>query len=76
MSGEDLRTPRFLNLITARLAGTGLRPAQIRIEATERSCLNADATRQTIAAFRSAGHPVYIDDFGTGYSSLAYCRLS
>ncbi|MGF6853199.1 sensor c-di-GMP phosphodiesterase-like protein [Paraburkholderia sp. CI3] len=31
-------------------------------------------TRQTIAAFRSAGHPVYIDDFGTGYSSLAYLQ--
>ncbi|MBC8730512.1 EAL domain-containing protein [Paraburkholderia sp. UCT2] len=74
VSGEDLRTPRFLNLITARLAGTGLRAAQIRIEATERSCLNADVTRQTIAAFRSAGHPVYIDDFGTGYSSLAYLQ--
>ncbi|MGF6542745.1 sensor c-di-GMP phosphodiesterase-like protein [Paraburkholderia youngii] len=74
VSGEDLRTPRFLNLINARLAGTGLRPAQIRIEATERSFLNADVTRQTIAAFRSAGHPVYIDDFGTGYSSLAYLQ--
>ncbi|WP_429494454.1 EAL domain-containing protein [Paraburkholderia youngii] len=75
VSGEDLRTPRFLNLINARLARTGLRPAQIRIEATERSFLNADVTRQTIAAFRSgAGHPVYIDDFGTGYSSLAYLQ--
>ncbi|WP_233855741.1 EAL domain-containing protein [Paraburkholderia sp. HD33-4] len=74
VSGEDLRTPRFLNLVTAKLAGTGIRPAQIRIEATERSFLNADVTRHTIAAFRSAGHPVYIDDFGTGYSSLAYLQ--
>ncbi|WP_233835952.1 EAL domain-containing protein [Paraburkholderia sp. ZP32-5] len=74
VSGEDLRTPRFLNVITARLSKTGIRAAQIRIEATERSFLNADSTRQTIAAFRSAGHPVYIDDFGTGYSSLAYLQ--
>ncbi|WP_233805907.1 EAL domain-containing protein [Paraburkholderia sp. HP33-1] len=74
VSGDDLCTPRFLDLITAKLAGTGIRPAQIRIEATERSFLNADATRQTIAAFRSAGHPIYIDDFGTGYSSLAYLQ--
>ncbi len=28
--------------------------------------------RDTIQAFRDAGHPVYIDDFGTGYSSLSY----
>jgi sensor c-di-GMP phosphodiesterase-like protein len=74
VSGEELHTLRFLNVITARLGRTGIRPAQIRIEATERSFLNADSTRQTIAAFRSAGHPVYIDDFGTGYSSLAYLQ--
>ncbi|HEX3382748.1 MAG TPA: EAL domain-containing protein [Paraburkholderia sp.] len=74
VSGEDLCRPRFLNLVTAKLAGTGIRPVQIRIEATERSFLNSDATRKTIAAFRSAGHPVYIDDFGTGYSSLAYLQ--
>jgi sensor c-di-GMP phosphodiesterase-like protein len=36
--------------------------------------MDADATRQTIAAFRDAGHPVYIDDFGTGYSSLSYLQ--
>jgi len=74
VSGEDLRTLRFLNVVTAKLGKTGIRPAQIRIEATERSFLNADSTRQTIAAFRSAGHPVYIDDFGTGYSSLGYLQ--
>jgi sensor c-di-GMP phosphodiesterase-like protein len=74
VSGEDLRTPRFLNLVSAKLAGTGIRPQQITIEATERSFLNADVTRRTIAAFRSAGHAVSIDDFGTGYSSLAYLQ--
>jgi sensor c-di-GMP phosphodiesterase-like protein len=30
--------------------------------------------RDTIQAFRDAGHPVYIDDFGTGYSSLSYLQ--
>jgi sensor c-di-GMP phosphodiesterase-like protein len=74
VSSEDLRTRRFLDVLTARLKGTGIRPAQIRIEATERSFMDADATRQTIAAFRDAGHPVYIDDFGTGYSSLSYLQ--
>ncbi|WP_233469143.1 EAL domain-containing protein [Paraburkholderia madseniana] len=74
VSSEDLRTRRFLNVLTARLQETGIRPAQVRIEATERSFMDADATRQTIAAFRDAGHPVYIDDFGTGYSSLSYLQ--
>ncbi|WP_342802405.1 EAL domain-containing protein [Paraburkholderia panacisoli] len=58
VSSEDLRTRRFLNALTARLRDTGVRPAQVRIEATERSSMDADVTRQTIAAFRHAGHPV------------------
>jgi sensor c-di-GMP phosphodiesterase-like protein len=74
VSADDLRTFRFLNLLTAALRGTGVAPLQIRIEATERSFMNADATRGVIAAFRAAGHPVYIDDFGTGYSSLSYLQ--
>ncbi|HEY3598514.1 MAG TPA: EAL domain-containing protein, partial [Paraburkholderia sp.] len=74
VSSEDLQTRRFLNVLTARLNGTGIRSAQIRIEATERSFMDADATRETIAAFRRAGHPIYIDDFGTGYSSLSYLQ--
>ncbi|ALL66749.1 diguanylate cyclase/phosphodiesterase with PAS/PAC sensor [Paraburkholderia caribensis MBA4] len=74
VSSEDLQTRRFLDVLTARLRGTGIRPAQIRIELTERIFLDADTTRQTIAAFRDAGHPVYIDDFGTGYSSLSYLQ--
>ncbi|SAL15072.1 diguanylate cyclase/phosphodiesterase with PAS/PAC sensor(s) [Caballeronia arvi] len=74
VSCDDLRTLRFLNLLRASLEGTGITPAQIRVEATERSFMNVDATRGVIAAFRAAGHPVYIDDFGTGYSSLSYLQ--
>ncbi|MBN3751730.1 EAL domain-containing protein [Paraburkholderia sp. Tr-20389] len=74
VSSEDLRTRRFLDVIAAQTEGLGIRPGQIRIEATERSFMDADATRETITAFRNAGHPVYIDDFGTGYSSLSYLQ--
>jgi sensor c-di-GMP phosphodiesterase-like protein len=74
VSSEDLHTDRFLNILTASLKGTGIAPRQIRIEATERSFMNADATRGVIATFRAAGHPIYIDDFGTGYSSLSYLQ--
>jgi sensor c-di-GMP phosphodiesterase-like protein len=74
VGGADLQSDRFLRVLTSSLQGTGIRPEQVRIEATERSFLDADATRKTIEAFRSAGHPVYIDDFGTGYSSLSYLQ--
>ncbi|WP_267904767.1 EAL domain-containing protein [Paraburkholderia acidiphila] len=54
VSSEDLCTFRFLNLLTKSLTGTGITPRQIRIEATERSFMNADTTRGVVAAFRAA----------------------
>jgi sensor c-di-GMP phosphodiesterase-like protein len=74
LSSEDLRSERFLHVLTRALHGTGVAPSQVRIEATERSFMNADEARNVIAAYRDAGHPVYIDDFGTGYSSLSYLQ--
>ena len=74
VSSEDLCSDRFLRVLTDKLKGTGIIPSQIRIEATERSFMNADQTCGVIAAFRAVGHPVYIDDFGTGYSSLSYLQ--
>jgi sensor c-di-GMP phosphodiesterase-like protein len=74
VSAEDLKTRRFLQVLTTKLEGTGIAPRQIRIEATERGFMDADTSRETIQAFRDAGHPVYIDDFGTGYSSLSYLQ--
>lgn len=74
VSAEDLKTRRFLQVLTARLMDTGIAPRQLRIEATERGFMDADTSRETIQAFRDAGHPVYIDDFGTGYSSLSYLQ--
>ncbi len=74
VGSEDLSSLRFLNLLAKSLSGTGIAPGQIRIEATERSFMNADTTRGVVAAFRAAGHPIYIDDFGTGYSSLSYLQ--
>jgi sensor c-di-GMP phosphodiesterase-like protein len=74
VGAADLKTSRFLEVLIAKLTGTGIAPGQLRIEATERGFLDADASRETIQAFRDAGHPVYIDDFGTGYSSLSYLQ--
>ncbi|QSN62223.1 EAL domain-containing protein [Caballeronia sp. M1242] len=74
VSAPDLTTHRFLGVIGPALARQGIRPQQIRIEATERGFLDADAAKEVISAFRAAGHAVYLDDFGTGYSSLSHLQ--
>lgn len=74
LSPDDFRASDTLPVISAALARTGIRAEQIWIEVTERGFANDTACRETIAAFRKAGHPIFIDDFGTGYSSLAYLQ--
>jgi len=74
LSAPDLTTHRFLDVLGPALALQGVRPHQIRIEATERGFLDADAAKEVISAFRQAGHAVYLDDFGTGYSSLSHLQ--
>ncbi|SAL48924.1 EAL domain-containing protein [Caballeronia humi] len=74
LSAADLTTPRFLDNLKPSVARQKVRPEQIRIEATERGFLDAEAAKEVIKAFRDAGHPVYIDDFGTGYSSLSHLQ--
>ncbi|WP_277183511.1 EAL domain-containing protein, partial [Caballeronia sp. BR00000012568055] len=74
LSAQDLTTHRFLDVLRPAIEQQGVRAKQIRIEATERSFLDADAAKEVISAFRSAGHAVYLDDFGTGYSSLSHLQ--
>jgi sensor c-di-GMP phosphodiesterase-like protein len=74
LSASDLTSRRFLERLTPALVAAKIAPRQIRIEATERCFLDADAAKEVIQAFRDAGHPVYIDDFGTGYSSLSHLQ--
>jgi sensor c-di-GMP phosphodiesterase-like protein len=74
LSAPDLTSRRFLDRLGPAVAAHRLLPAQIRIEATERGFLDAEAAKNVIGAFREAGHPVYIDDFGTGYSSLSHLQ--
>ncbi|MFM0051873.1 EAL domain-containing protein [Caballeronia grimmiae] len=74
LSASDLTTHRFLDVLGPAIEQQGVRPQQIRIEATERAFLDADAAKDVISAFRRAGHAVYLDDFGTGYSSLSHLQ--
>jgi diguanylate cyclase (GGDEF)-like protein/PAS domain S-box-containing protein len=53
------------------LAATGLLPANLTLEVTERVLVDAVA-RKTLTALKDLGVGLAIDDFGTGYSSLNY----
>jgi len=61
--------------IEQALTATGLTPAQLTIEITERLILE-DSTESTqwLQAIKAMGVQVAIDDFGTGYSSLSYLK--
>ena len=74
LSAGDVSSGRALKVLTGKLIGTGIRPQQIWLEATERGILDIQAARTSLAAARRAGHCVAIDDFGVGYSSLQYLQ--
>ncbi|MDZ7800974.1 MAG: EAL domain-containing protein [Trueperaceae bacterium] len=61
--------------ILERVRATGLDPAHLRIELTERALLNGgQAVMEALAELRAHGVTIGIDDFGTGYSSLAHLQ--
>lgn len=74
ISADDIKTGRFLDMVSLKLQKTGIRNEQIWFEATERGFIDIDAARVSLDLARKAGHSVAIDDFGTGYSSLQYLQ--
>ena len=74
LAAEDITSGRAMKVIAERMAGSGILPQQIWLEATERGFLDIDRARTMLAAARRAGHSVAIDDFGVGYSSLQYLQ--
>ncbi|MBU4609450.1 EAL domain-containing protein [Achromobacter sp. GG226] len=67
----DIQSGRFLPVLEAARAPTGIEAHQSWLEATERGFMDADAARSTLEKARAIGYRIAIDDFGTGYSSLA-----
>jgi diguanylate cyclase (GGDEF)-like protein/PAS domain S-box-containing protein len=54
---------------------TGMAPADLSLELTERDCLaHETATEATLAELQRFGVRIQMDDFGTGYSSLTYLQ--
>ncbi|HET9628033.1 MAG TPA: EAL domain-containing protein [Novosphingobium sp.] len=76
-SADDIHWPGIVGQVERFLARSHLPAANLVIEATERSFVDAERAQATLRALRTAGVTIAIDDFGTGYSSLAYlARLS
>ncbi len=61
--------------VVAALAKSGLQPARLELEVTERLLLeDNDNTLATMQQLNTLGVKLSLDDFGTGYSSLNYLR--
>jgi sensor c-di-GMP phosphodiesterase-like protein len=72
IAASDLIGDALYVQLDRRLRVSGVSPAQVAIELTERSTTDLALVRGAIARLHAMGHPVYIDDFGTGFSSLSY----
>ena len=71
ISALELGAPAFCSDVSAILKDSGLDPALLEIELTERVMMEEGMT-DVLARLRALGVKLAIDDFGTGYSSLSY----
>ena len=75
VSVVQFRHPKFLDVLDAALADSGVNPSSIELEITESvAMLEADYMIEMLNAIRQRGLQVAIDDFGTGFSSLSYLQ--
>ncbi len=76
ISSVQFRDPyRFIRLVEAELAKSGLPPQDLHLEITEGILLEDSAANWAMLKELDAmGVRLSIDDFGTGYSSLSYLR--
>ena len=72
ISSADLHGGRIVESLRRLVAIQGIAPANIMVEMTEHSFLDADRASPAIKALRALGIRVAIDDFGTGFSSLSH----
>ena len=75
LSARQLERGDFSAKVGAALAETGLDPARLCLELTERQLLGtAPAATEDLRELLRMGVSLAIDDFGTGYSGLSYLR--
>jgi len=66
---------KLLERIERCLAQSGLEPAALELEITERLLMSdSDTVLPILSALSAMGVRISVDDFGTGYSSLSYLK--
>ncbi len=75
LSARFLRQPEAVDEVKDALVESGLDPALLQIEVTERTAIADErSTVATLNRIRALGARIAIDDFGTGYASLEYLK--
>lgn len=72
ISSSDLHGGRIVDSLKRLVSRPGIPAANIMIEMTEHSFVDAERAGSTVQAIRALGIRVAIDDFGTGFSSLSH----
>ncbi|GAB2686699.1 putative bifunctional diguanylate cyclase/phosphodiesterase [Nocardia thraciensis] len=73
VSAAEVADPAWLDGVQNLVAETGVEPARLQLELTERAFMHASGRPlQALRTLAEAGVRIAIDDFGTGYSNLAY----
>jgi len=71
VSPVQIRDRAFVDVVSAVLGESGLEPARLVLEVTERALIeNPDETAARLLELRALGVRLALDDFGSGYSSL------
>jgi diguanylate cyclase (GGDEF)-like protein len=75
LSPMQVRDRKFVDLVAAVLAETGISPARLVLEVTEGVLIdNPEAAKSRLDDLRALGLKLALDDFGSGYSSLTYLQ--
>jgi diguanylate cyclase (GGDEF)-like protein/PAS domain S-box-containing protein len=73
VSARQFKAGNLVRIVKQALAASGLDPARLCIEITEKLLLeDSEQNLATIAELKALGVHFAIDDFGIGYSSLSY----
>ncbi|MBI5461469.1 MAG: EAL domain-containing protein [Gammaproteobacteria bacterium] len=76
LSARQLQHPDIVAQITRVLEETGIDPAHLELELTERMILHdIDEVAARLREFKAMGMMISIDDFGTGHSSLSNIQM-
>jgi diguanylate cyclase (GGDEF)-like protein len=75
LSPMQVRDRKFVDLVAAVLAESGIAPSRLVLEVTEGVLIdNPEAAKSRLDDLRALGLKLALDDFGAGYSSLTYLQ--